>query len=133
MMLCIDGSEIASLTFAFAVRKERALQITRHVTLPRRLGDELAVLEEFLRGEGVAPSHIQEFGLVCGPGSAGALRSTLSLVNTFALVLEKDVIAVCRDGECWSCDGYPKPYVLPVYDRPVHVTPSHKDALGRRI
>ena len=133
MMLCVDGADIESLVCALAQREGDELRVTSQEVFARRLGHELSVVEDFLAGAHVAIGDVSLFGLVCGPGSAGALRSTLSLVNAIALAAEKQVVAVERNGEAWRVVAGEKPYVLPVYDRPVHTTPSQKDALGRRV
>ncbi len=131
MMLCIDGSDIASITFALVNRQERVLTILYEQTCERKLGDELRVIQDFLCDQGFDVSVVQDIGVVQGPGSAGALRSTLSLVNAWALGKGLNVWTLQRRENEWKIVAEKKPFVLPVYDRPVHATPSEKDALGR--
>lgn len=133
MMLCVDGAEIDSLVCALVEHEGDGLRTLRQETLLRRLGDELAVVERFFARAEMLLADVDEFGLVCGPGSAGALRSALSLVNAYALAAGKRVVSVTRNGETWRVAGHEKSYVLPIYDRPAHTTPSSKDALGRRV
>ncbi len=129
MMLCIDGSDIESVFFALAEREGERLRVIHAQQVPRRLGDELRLVQEFLAAH---VGDVDAVGVVVGPGSSGALRSTLSLVNAWALGKELLVTTVERAGDVWSVQGSDKPFVLPVYERAAHTTPSYKDALGRR-
>jgi hypothetical protein len=133
MMLCIDGAEIDVLTLALGTRVGDDVVVLVHETFSCRLGDELAVVEEFLARQDASLFALEAFGVVTGPGSAGALRSTLSLVNACALGSEKFVYALTHEHDSWHIVSPKRPYVLPVYDRPAHTTPSRKDALGRFV
>jgi tRNA A37 threonylcarbamoyladenosine modification protein TsaB len=133
MMLCIDGSDIESVFFALAKRDGEQLRVVHAQQVPRRLGDELRLMQEFLLAQGCDQASLHAVGLVIGPGSSGALRSTLSLVNAWALGKGLLVTTVERAGDIWSVVAFDKPFVLPVYERAAHTTPSHKDALGRKV
>ncbi len=128
MMLCIDGSDIESVFFALAEREGEVLRVVHAQQVPRRLGDELRLVQEFLAAH---VGDVDAVGVVVGPGSSGALRSTLSLVNAWALGKGMGVCEVVKLGS-WEVVASEKPFVLPVYERAVHITPSHKDAFGRR-
>lgn len=130
-MLFVDGSEISELALALGDFSSGVFLCAHEETLSRSLGDELSVLQAFLAAHGVTLEDISAFGVVRGPGSAGALRSTLSLVNAVALAREKEVFSVARAGGVWTRVAQEHAYALPVYDRPAHTTVSHKDALKR--
>lgn len=149
-MLCIDGSDIESIFFALAEREGETLRVVHAQQVPRRLGDELRLLQEFLFVQGCDQASLEAIGVVVGPGSSGALRSTLSLVNAWALGMGLGVCEVVREGvrgggcgvgegegpqiadSKWEIQTFERPFVLPVYERVAHTTPSRKDALGRR-
>lgn len=132
-MLCVDGAEIEVLTLALGTRERDTFVVHVQETLPRRLGNELGVIEEFLLKQNMVLGSMRAFGVVRGPGSAGALRGVLSFIDAWAIASNKDVFSVVREGELWKIEGSAKPYVLPVYNRPAHVTPSSKDALRRKL
>ncbi len=131
-MLCVDGSDITQCIFALAHKDQFALDVVSRGVFPRTLGDELRILEEFLRVSEVSSSDISMIGLVHSGGSAGALRSVLSLMNSYAIVRNIPVYQLRRDHESWSVLSGPLAYALPAYDKPSHTTPSQKDALGRK-
>lgn len=143
MMLCVDGSDIESIFFALALREGDVLQVRCEQKVERRLGNELGLVQDFLAAQGVAVSDVDAVGLVVGPGSSGALRSTLSFMNAWALGRGMGVCEVVREGVGgpasgrmnggWGVVRSEKAFVLPIYERAAHTTPSHKDALGRRI
>ncbi|MEK9157106.1 MAG: hypothetical protein AAB448_03175 [Patescibacteria group bacterium] len=150
MMLCIDGSDVESVFFALVKREGETLRVIHTQQVPRRLGDELRLVQEFLLAHACEQADVEAVGLVIGPGSSGALRSTLSLFDAWALGRSIEMYEVVRlppvlsgrrpgggSGEVgklgrWEVRGSAKPFVLPVYERAAHTTPSHKDALGRR-
>jgi len=155
MMLCVDGSDIESVFFALAKREGESLRVIHGQQVPRRLGDELRLVQEFLKAQVCDQTSLDAVGLVIGPGSSGALRSTLSLMNAWALGRGLGVCEVVKLGtsevgkkkdeglqttddrrqiidDRWEIRSSQKPFVLPVYERAAHTTPSHKDALGRR-
>lgn len=130
-MLFVDGCEISALTLALVDARDESFSVAHQETISRVLGDELTVMQDFLQRHAVELSSIEAFGVVRGPGSAGALRSALSLVNAAALVLEKPVFSVVCEGGTWKKMTQEHAYVLPLYDRPAHATISSKDSLGR--
>ena len=137
MMLVCDGSEISMLTCALLISgKDGAFEVRASAVLPRVLGDELAVVQLFLADAGVEHALLSSIGLVCTGSSAGALRSTVSMLNAFAIARGIPVCAVQRIGvDTWVgtlADPY-VPYVFPIYEKSAHVTPSRKDALGREV
>jgi tRNA A37 threonylcarbamoyladenosine modification protein TsaB len=131
MMLFVDGCEISVLTLVLADAHDDSFSVVYQETASCALGDELAVMQDFLQRHAVELSHIEAFGVVRGPGSAGALRSVLSLVNAAALALEKQVFSVVCESGVWKKTIQEHAYVLPIYDRPAHTTASFKDSLGR--
>lgn len=140
MMLCVDGSDIESIFFALTEREGDVLRVIHEQKVERRLGNELGLVQEFLAAQGVAVSDVDAVGLVVGPGSSGALRSTLSFMNAWALGRGMGVCEVMKLGSSevgklggWEISAPEKAFVLPVYERAAHTTPSHKDALGRRV
>lgn len=132
MMFACDGRDIATMTCALLECGEHGCRVVREEIMPRVLGDELAVMLRFFENCGVNHSDILEIGAVPGPGSAGALRSVLSMVNAWALARGIEVQTLSYEQNVWSVVAAKKPFVLPVYERPAHTTPSQKDALGRK-
>lgn len=131
-MLCVDGSDIANCFFALALQEGGALCVIREHASSRTLGNELPLFEDFLRSSDVPFEDISAIGVVHAGGSAGALRSVLSLFNALAIPRRIPVYHLSRDERGWNVLEGPFDYALPRYDRPSHTTPSHKDALGRK-
>ncbi|NBS69136.1 hypothetical protein EBT31_09510 [bacterium] len=131
MMLCIDGSEISALVLALGSREGDDLVVHQEKDFSRVLGDELSIVQQFLVAAGKDLSDILEIGVVQEGRSVGALRSAVSFVDAFAIGSAMQVYALQRQEGVWTIIDGPRPYVLPLYDRPAHTTPSHKDALGR--
>lgn len=133
MMLFVDGSEISALTLALGEMRDDVFFVAHEETVHRTLGDELPLLQMFLEKHHTLLQEVDAFGVVCGPGSAGALRSTLSLINAVALGLDKRVFSVVYGNGVWKQVAQEHPYALPVYDRAAHTTVSKKDALKRAL
>ncbi|MBT4857457.1 hypothetical protein HON52_04710 [Candidatus Uhrbacteria bacterium] len=99
----------------------------------------LASIDTYLKDAAVRWENIEAIYAVVGPGSATALRSILSILQTVHFVQgtalyavkkdpdEDDAITIKRAGE----DGESVSVLVPEYLHSPRITISHKDALGR--
>lgn len=137
MILCIDGSDIATLALEAYERKDMALsgggwQRTREAIFDASPEEHLACITQF-----VDFAEIEGIAAVQGPGSATALRASLAIANTLAMTRKISLYGV-QKGTSWeevfTADG-PKDgvsYLEPVYAHDPRITPSTKDALRRK-
>lgn len=121
------------LHLALVERETSGLRVQHAQRVACRLGDELGCVQRFLAEHGVVLGDIDTLGVVVGPGSAGALRSTLSMVGAWAIGTGIEVNEVRCNDETWELGSAHHSYILPVYTGPAHTTPSRKDALGRKL
>jgi len=110
------------------------------------LGPEkyLLTIEAFLKENDLRLDHLKGIIVVTGPGSATALRSSLAIVNTihfskrtplFAFEKaqdEPDANVVTTDLLATLQPLKKDLFAQPVYAYAPRITPSKKDALGRR-
>lgn len=104
----------------------------------------LATLDAFLQTQNIELDKLEGVAVVVGPGSATALRSSLSIVNTLHFAkqlplytIEKDPTVSDEDIVTKDMLSKLKPlnktsFAEPIYAHAPRITPSKKDALGRR-
>lgn len=109
MILCIDGSDIATLTLAF---QNDAGDTVREEVFATRPEDFLAHIVAF-----VGTNEVTGIRVACGPGSATALRASIAIAETWAFAKGIPVIGGTE----------------PVYANEPRITPSKKDSLRRQI
>lgn len=135
MMLYVRGTDIAQLTLA-GLSDDRA----RFVVQPSKIDSSpeayLAHVAEFLREH---PERLSGIVAVLGPGSATALRTSLSLVNTLAFTQSIPVygVSLAKDADDRETlialrDAEVLPMARPIYQNEPRITPSAKDSLHRR-
>lgn len=139
MMLYVNGQDIRKFTLAL-VRGNGDVSVCEYETSPEQF---LFQLDAFLNKEGVRVGEIERIVTVIGPGSATALRSILSIVNTMQFVQGIEVLGVEKDPEIddkkWierimnkDLDMIiPKPFLQPTYAHGPRITISKKDHLKR--
>ena len=109
MILCIDGSDIATLKLAF---QNDAGDTVRDGVFATRPEDFLAHIVAFMGADDVAGIRV-----ACGPGSATALRASIAIAETLAYAKGIPVLGGTE----------------PVYAHEARITPSKKDNLRRQV
>lgn len=137
MILCIDGSDIATLVLeaydwnnlTVSDNGWRNTRSERYSVSPEEYLSRIVTFANFDELEGIV--------IVQGPGSATALRASLTIANTLAMSRKIPLYGV-QKGTSWdavlTADG-PKDgvdHLEPVYASDPRITPSTKDALRRR-
>lgn len=103
----------------------------------------LRALDEFLSAHDSSAQKIKEIFVVIGPGSATALRSSLSIVNTMAFVLgiklhgieklvdeqDLDTVRLIGQNKLGTIDNQT---LMPKYAQEAKITLSTKDVLKRK-
>lgn len=101
----------------------------------------LKTFQSWLTEHNLSPRDINSMWVVVGPGSATALRTCLSIVNTLHFVLETDLIRLEKPAEqsdeeflLMKSDDQKisSTFLDPVYTRAPRITFSTKDVLGRK-
>lgn len=137
MILCIDGSDIATLVLEAYERNNltvsdngwRNVRSERYSASPEEYLSRIATFANFDALEGIV--------IVQGPGSATALRASLTIANTLAMSRKIPLYGV-EKGASWdavlTADGlkHGVDHLEPVYASDPRITPSTKDALRRR-
>ncbi len=135
MMLYVNGSDIARVVLGVLDDGASAFLVDP-VVIDASPEQFLARVDEFLKSHEGSMTGIVA---VLGPGSATALRTSLTMVN--ALAFAKSIptfgveLAPGADDRSFlvSLHGAsPVPMARPVYTAPAKITVSTKDALGRR-
>jgi tRNA A37 threonylcarbamoyladenosine modification protein TsaB len=140
MMLYVNGSDIARLVLGVLNDDRSAFLVDPKVfdVSPEQF---LSTVDTFLGSYTLPPTPHTLTGIVSvlGPGSATALRTSLTMVNTFAFAKSIPVFGVelARGADDRSVlvglhDVPSIPMARPVYANPANITVSTKDALGRR-
>ncbi len=109
MILCINGTEITKLTLALQDDAGATVREETFVTCPE---DFLAHIVAFLGTESVTGVTV-----VCGPGSATALRASIAIAQTLAYAKGIPIIGSTE----------------PIYAHEARITPSKKDNLRRSL
>lgn len=141
-MLYINGQDIARFAVATIDGSEiRSLEVVS----PARPEQFLALIDAHLKSVQRTSSDIERILVVTGPGSATALRASLSIVNTMVFALGIEVGAVekepMQEDQAFLrsiLDGgvevtYSKSFVAPVYAHEPRITKSNKDHLRRDL
>lgn len=138
MMLYINGQDIRKLTIALFTDSIAPILET-YECAPEGY---LKKIDDFLSGCKKKMKDFDRIIVVIGPGSATALRSILSIVNTLAFTygveilgiektpLEKDenTVEAIQKGKVKFIK---KDILLPIYSHGPRITISKKDQLGR--
>jgi len=161
MMLYINGSDIAQLVLG-VLNDDRSAFLVDPVAIPSSPEQYLAHVDSFLKnstlhprtqiqvhsytlhptpsnaGHG-SPASLTGIIAVLGPGSATALRTSLTIVNALAFAKRIPVFGIeltpgadDRMVLVGLCDASSIPMARPVYANPARITVSTRDALGRR-
>lgn len=134
-MLYVNGSDITRLVLGVLNNDGSAFLVDPKVfsVSPEQF---LATIDTFLRRHSVTVTAIVA---VLGPGSATALRTSLTIVNTFAFAKRVPIYGLecARDADDRTVlvglhSASPVPMARPVYANPAMITARTKDALGRR-
>jgi hypothetical protein len=132
MKLYVNGQDISHITVGDIERDEL-------ITVETETEGFLQVINTFVRKRIDSYDQLQAIFAVTGPGSATALRSVLSILQTIHFVegtqlfaLEKDpseddVKAMSRA----TSDAQSVETLIPIYQHSPRITISKKDALGR--
>lgn len=137
MRLYVNGQDINHLILA-DIDNEKSLQ-----TFEAEPEQFLLALNTFLSAQSQSSKDIKEIYAVIGSGSATALRSSLSIVNTIAFVaqiplkgIEKSpadddskILSLIRNDEIKIVASGSK--LMPEYQEPAKITISKKDQLKR--
>ncbi len=138
-MLYVNGSDIARLTIGSIAgdRGSFAIAPKTHTVRPEEF---LLTIDGWLREQQIDLKSISALGMVIGPGSATALRTSLAWANTFAFVRSipmfgielpagsDDRAALIDLGSMQSV-----PMLRPVYANAPTITATKKDALRRSL
>lgn len=139
MMVYVNGSDISRLVLG-ALRNDRSGFLVGPMVVPASPETFLAHIDTFLQGE-CAEHAATLTGIVAvlGPGSATALRTSLTLVNMLAFAKRIPVFGVqlAEGADDRSVlvalhGAAAVPLARPEYANPVNIIPRSKDALGRR-
>jgi len=125
--LLIGAQDIRAIDMAL-VRDHAVINMTSRAASPEQY---LATLARVLEEWGVSPSSLNAVGVVSGPGSFTSSRVSTLIANAFAFAHGLPVVgvenarrepleAVAAQVD-WSQAGLDR-FVLPVYDRPAHIT-----------
>lgn len=109
MILCIDGSDIATLKLAFQNDAGDTVRQEEFATCPESF---LTHIVAFMGTDDVTGIRV-----ACGPGSATALRASIAIAQTLAYAKSIPIIGGTE----------------PVYAHEARITPSKKDSLRRQI
>ncbi|MCH8049720.1 hypothetical protein IH979_03375 [Patescibacteria group bacterium] len=140
MMLYVNGQDIKQITFGI---------VGTSVKPPVRtvqIGPEgfLSALDDFLKDNHQTVKDIKRIFAVIGPGSATALRATMSIVNTIRFMTKIQLIGIEKNPLEQDVDtikainqGKIKPVIkgellIPIYAQPARITLSTRDYLGRK-
>ena len=143
MMLYVNGSDIGRLVLG-VLNDDRSVFIVAPTTIESSPEQFLAKVDTFLLVHFPTIDTRQSSSLtgivtILGPGSATALRTSLTMVNAMAFAKHVPVFGVELAP---GADDYATlvhlhgvgaiPMARPVYAYPAKITVSTKDALGRR-
>ncbi len=148
MMLYVNGSDIARVVLG-VLNDDRSAFLVDPVTFSASPEQFLATVDEFLSlhvdaGHGspaydVRASNLTGLVAVLGPGSATALRTSLTIVNTLAFAQSLPIFGVELDPDAndraalvYLRGVSSMPMARPLYANSAKITVSTKDALGRR-
>ncbi|PIX61819.1 hypothetical protein CO057_01990 [Candidatus Uhrbacteria bacterium CG_4_9_14_0_2_um_filter_41_50] len=139
--LYVNGQDISHLVLGLATEKEIDV-LDKNDVGPE---EYLNTVQVFLKENKLAVSDFEKIFVVAGPGSATALRSILSIVNSIKFVLDAKVFPIekkadeqdsytfklCLEGKIDEVEH--KKYFFPIYENAPKITLSTKDELGRAL
>ncbi len=109
MILCINGTDIATLTLA--LQDDDGVTV-REETYTTRPEEYLAHIVAF-----IGDDEVTGITVACGPGSATALRASIAIAQTLAYAKGIPIIGSTE----------------PIYAHEARITPSKKDNLRRSL
>lgn len=137
MMLYVNGQDIGRIVLGLVEQQSWRVEPTVFEVAPE---EYLATLDGFLsdhghgRGEGIA-----EIAIVVGPGSATALRTSVSMINAIAFAKNIPLRPIEKAPDAPDVDVCALLFVTkhvsiahPVYLHGARITASTKDALLRK-
>lgn len=135
MMLYVRGTDIKRLTLA-GLSDDRARFVVDPVVHDSAPEAYLSHAAAFLREH---PDQLTGIVAVLGPGSATALRTSLTMVNTLAFTMSLPCYGISlapesddREALVALCGADVIPMARPIYQNEARITPSAKDVLHRR-
>ena len=135
MMLYVRGTDIRQLTLA-GLSDDRARFVIDPVHIESSPEAYLAHIAAFLCEH---PERLTGIVAVLGPGSATALRTSLTIVNAFAFARSMPIYGISLSATSDDREALIAlhhidaiPMARPVYQHEARITPSVKDALHRR-
>ncbi len=138
MRIYINGQDIKQIHFA-DIDSSSKVQ-----TFEVEPDSFLKVFDGFLYDIGYSIDQIKELYVVVGPGSATALRTILSIVNTCHFTKKIPLYGIEKDREISDSDVINRiknnqiefveheNYLFPIYERNMGITLSTRDSLGRK-
>ncbi len=137
--LYVNGSDIRRLAVGFAKEGE-ILAVDFFDVGPE---EYLSTIDAFLRAQGSDLDELTGVVAARGPGSATALRSSLSIVNTIVFAREMPIIPVQKTDDEQDVDSFKKAlanfadqsntnFIYPKYSSGPKITFSTRDALKRK-
>lgn len=140
MILYINGQDIKQFAIGFIGKDlHEPVRLIIETTPDAYLGH----VHDFLKESNKMISDVEKIVAVVGPGSATALRTTLSIVNTIGFVegiqlvgVEKDMMEDDHETVQKINDGEAKivevnEFLEPIYAHSPRITKSNKDQLKR--
>lgn len=137
--LYVNGQDIGHLVLGLAFDKE--IDALDNINVGPE--EYLNTIQVFLKENKLNISDFEKIFVVAGPGSATALRSILSIINSIKFVLDIKVFPIekkadeqdsctfklCLEGSIDEVEH--KKYFFPIYENAPKITLSTKDELGR--
>lgn len=134
MMLYVNGGDIAKIGLGL-LQDDRSAFVEAPEYVPASPEEFLRTIDAYLQKHS---AQINGIVVVRGPGSATALRTTLSIVNTFAFTRSLPIFGVSLPKDADDrmvlvelVRATPIPLARPMYAQPARITVSKKDALRR--
>lgn len=138
MMLYVNGQDIATFVLGLVDEDIRLESFS--------LGPEkyLKTIDTFLGDKNLSLEAVEGIVLVTGPGSATALRASLSIANSLHYAKRIPLYSVEKDQEVIDKEFLTRElidelqpldtdaFASPVYANDPRITASNKDALGRK-
>lgn len=137
MRLYLNGSDLSQLALA-DLDSEESLKAIK--TPPEGY---LKLIDEFLKESNTLPADLEAIYVVTGPGSATALRTMLSIVNTIKFAFNTKVFSVQKNLDEQDSvtiknllnknvdQNADEAFAQPIYESGPRITASKKDNLGR--
>jgi len=141
MILYINGQDITRIALGFQKDASSESIVEVFDASPE---EYLARIDAFLKAQGAEVKAVTHVAAVAGPGSATALRTSLSIVNTIQFVQNVFTLGIEKETDEQDSDSFKKAaqdmsvftkgeFLYPMYTNDPKITKSKKDALGRRV